>query len=277
MFMISRREIILGVIAVLLFAGLVAAYVRYDHMAMKSVDEERRYSHLASRALTAESLILDIRRVEKDFLLHRDISRTGLFDRRFDEIRSVLAEFHGSNLETDALKLEDQLRRYRTSVKSLIAKRVQLGMTEQDGLEGRLRIAVHEAESLLTNLEDHLLMADMLMMRRHEKDFMMRLQSKYIDQFDARFKKFVSELDRRGHDSATETRLRSLMQNYGLGFREWAAIRIELAEVLKDVEVHYSGVADGINQLNRQYETWAADHSSSFRSQPELGLLRRLL
>ncbi len=59
----------------------------------------------------------------------------------------------------------------------------KLGLTPDAGLEGTLRNSVHAIEDSLAQFKDSRLNELMLMMRRHEKDFMLRHDLQYRDQF----------------------------------------------------------------------------------------------
>jgi HAMP domain-containing protein len=58
------------------------------------------------------------------------------------------------------------------------------------GLEGQLREAIHAVEASNYSYDK----ADMLMLRRHEKDFFLRRDTKYADEFNKRTNSFYQEL-----------------------------------------------------------------------------------
>lgn len=60
---------------------------------------------------------------------------------------------------------------------------VQIGLDEDSGLRGALRSAVKEAESIVIELNDYEFTTYILMLRRHEKDFLLRMDEKYIVRF----------------------------------------------------------------------------------------------
>ena len=55
-----------------------------------------------------------------------------------------------------------------------------MGITPDKGLEGELRAAAHELENAFVALDRPALNVKTLMLRRHEKDFMLRRQAKYV-------------------------------------------------------------------------------------------------
>ena len=63
---------------------------------------------------------------------------------------------------------------------ALAQAETKLGLNETLGLSGSLRTAVHDIEGKLKESNHPRLRAEMLMMRRHEKDFMLRRDPKYL-------------------------------------------------------------------------------------------------
>jgi methyl-accepting chemotaxis protein len=69
--------------------------------------------------------------------------------------------------------------------KSLISwsKQVVIGLDHESGLYGSLRKSVHTVESILETEASDTLLKEMLTLRRNEKDFMLRLDMKYVERF----------------------------------------------------------------------------------------------
>jgi len=65
-----------------------------------------------------------------------------------------------------------------------------LGLNEKEGLQGKLRNAVHDIETKLKAYKDLPLSVSMLTMRRREKDFILRLDEKYITAMQGEHEKF---------------------------------------------------------------------------------------
>ena len=57
---------------------------------------------------------------------------------------------------------------------AVVETRKRLGLNENSGLEGAMRKSVHAIEARLKDFDEPRLTVLMLMMRRHEKDFMLR-------------------------------------------------------------------------------------------------------
>ena len=82
---------------------------------------------------------------------------------------------------TEKVKLaHDGFKKYAADFANLVGAEIKLGLNETLGLSGALRGAVHGIETKLKEIDDPRLTSWMLMMRRNEKDFMLRRDQKYV-------------------------------------------------------------------------------------------------
>jgi methyl-accepting chemotaxis protein len=72
--------------------------------------------------------------------------------------------------------------------------RVMIGLTPNDGLSGEMRQAVHNLESALSSQSQDKILVQMLLLRRLEKDFLLRGDEKYISEHEAKSLAFVKSL-----------------------------------------------------------------------------------
>ncbi len=82
------------------------------------------------------------------------------------------------------------LTEYKQRFNNIAALQQEIGLDPKSGLYGGLRSAVHSVEELLS--DNPRVLASMLMLRRHEKDFMLRGDLKYLEKFDAEIANFKS-------------------------------------------------------------------------------------
>lgn len=73
-----------------------------------------------------------------------------------------------------AASLRPVINLYATRFQNVVAAQRNLGFSEDDGFQGKLRNDVHAVEQRLSELNETRLTILMLMMRRHEKDFILR-------------------------------------------------------------------------------------------------------
>ncbi len=142
----------------------------------------------SSEALqSAEIHMLQARRHEKDFLSHKDLTYKTMFHSAvvtaLESLRTVNRAVPSS--EPAIAELTAQIQAYENTFDRLAGQVEALGLNEDMGLSGTLRTAIHQVESMVAAQNNHALLADMLMLRRHEKDFMLRGSTKYLDKFHA--------------------------------------------------------------------------------------------
>ncbi|WP_159440062.1 methyl-accepting chemotaxis protein [Phaeovulum vinaykumarii] len=137
------------------------------------------------------------REVEHHFALTRDVAAVGEHDALLRDLGTRLAALTTTagtldlrEIREKAAALQADVTGYGDAFAHLAAVRGQLGLDEKSGLEGALREAVHGAEDIVNTIGAPELLVKILMMRRHEKDFIMRRDPKYIDRLDARVAEF---------------------------------------------------------------------------------------
>ncbi len=135
---------------------------------------------------------------------------------------------------------------YETAVDAAAALRRQLGFNENEGLEGTLRKSVHAIESRLEafrktadgealGASERLLVA-MLMMRRHEKDFMMRGDApRYVGLVERRLAEFEKGLAALPADAPTRDALARDVRSYVETLKTYAATADRLTGAEREV------------------------------------------
>ena len=90
--------------------------------------------------------------------------------------------------------------------------------TENEGLQGKLRDAVHKAEARLGQIDEPRLTVLMLMMRRHEKDYMLRNDEAYANELRKRVTEFEKLLATTTLPDDTKAELKTLIEAYQQSF-----------------------------------------------------------
>ncbi|MFG0291563.1 MAG: methyl-accepting chemotaxis protein [Phycisphaerales bacterium JB050] len=112
-----------------------------------------------------------------------------------------------------------QSERYAVLTSELAKAYERRGLTHKDGLEGALREAVHALETDLQQQEHPTLSVLMLMARRHEKDYLLRGDTKYMASVESRLEEFKAEAERLEIAPETRERWIGLWQTYQTSLR----------------------------------------------------------
>jgi methyl-accepting chemotaxis protein len=242
----------INLIAITVVAGMavLAGIVRYEDGVQGSIEALAKTGHAtAAKAADLRADLLEARRAEKDFLLRKDLklaeAHEALRKTIMTEIDAIGAGTRGIGRNETAAKtaaMAKGLDVYFAQFKSLVAQTVALGLDENAGLTGSLRKSVHALETNLAKREDSALMATLLMMRRHEKDFMLRGTPRYVDALKKTAAELVSQIDGVDMPGDSKNEMNKYVQAYQRDFLEWANTAQAVAESQKQLSQAYRDV-----------------------------------
>jgi methyl-accepting chemotaxis protein len=185
-----------------------------------------------------ETEILQLRRNEKDFLARKDIKYFEAFSENYAElIRNISSleqayETIGKDLP-ELNKLRAVLNDYQQFFKDLVDAQKDLGLSSTDGLYGSLRSAVHVVEESIGN-SDYKLLSNMLQLRRNEKDFMLRLDAKYVDRWNNNASSFVQDINVSNLSSDAKSQAIDNISLYEQAFTDFVAGQKRLGFTAKE-------------------------------------------
>lgn len=128
-------------------------------------------------------------------MVARDEALEGSFNAAADEARNLAAALSATG-DDDGLmgRVAKGIAGYEAEFAAYVAAARKAGLDEKSGLLGALRKSVHGIETELKAEDADGLQVLMLMMRRHEKDFLARIDTKYVDRLDKRVEEFKAAL-----------------------------------------------------------------------------------
>jgi len=201
-----------------LLAMLVLVSLVYN-----SIEHIKHLKDGSQQISTLEIDLLMLRRNEKDFLSRKLVKYQDKFINNSQIFKADL--LHANQLLTGegiaVKKLTDfstLLNNYQDKFHQLVTLQKLIGLNPKDGLYGELRAAVHQAEKEIVALEQYQLFSAMLMLRRHEKDFMLRQQDKYLTKFNKQFDKTINLLQQQNFPFIKQNAIQQLLQSYRLHF-----------------------------------------------------------
>jgi len=213
----------LGLLAILAAIGFVTMFT-YNYLATTTLI---KFNSISRHTVQLEAEMLMLRRHEKDFIARKDLKYREKFTQTYAKITATLAQVEHDLLLVDISsqyieELKRELANYRNTFSLLIKQQQIVGLHAKDGLYGSLRNEVHQIESLLIEHETlsgssiavHSLMRTMLMLRRHEKDFMLRRDLKYVEKFNQRIAMMRNQLTSHNTISHFRQDLTIALNNY---------------------------------------------------------------
>ena len=212
-----KKKLIVVAIMVALTLIIILAL---EQFAMRKVVQ---LETLAVEAQQAEVEMLTLRRHEKDFLARLDPKYISGFQKTQASLISradqMVMELEKQGLDSTAAEdLGFYVSDYAIVFSDIYALQKEIGLTPTDGLYGALRSSVHNIEERLNSFNEDTLLKHMLMLRRHEKDFMLRLDMKYIPRFNDQIQTFKLALNDSFLPAGTQAEISGLLDNYQQDF-----------------------------------------------------------
>jgi methyl-accepting chemotaxis protein len=231
--------------------------------------------------------LLEVRRAEKEFLLRNDIK----YAEHHNEIqKSVTGDLNAFQQQARASGLDEftqkaggileGFNKYVAHFKALVASKTRLGLNESLGLEGALRGSVHAIETKLDELKEPQYLVTMLMMRRHEKDFMLRRDPKYGNDMKKRASELVVALEQSDLSPAIKDEVKRNLAVYQRDFFAWmdGALTVgneekAISEVYATIEPVIDAALKSIGEMTTRVE----DESEKSRADTKLNVLIGML
>ncbi|MBF0163643.1 MAG: GAF domain-containing protein [Magnetococcales bacterium] len=144
-----------------------------------------------------------------------------------------------------------------------IRKRIEtIGLDPSSGEHGRIREEIHEVEQMLTGHEEYPLLASMLQLRRHEKDFMDRKQTVYLERFHAEVDRFYTLVNESGESLSPSEKMqvRVLTVSYVQGFYTIVSEVLALAQQIDKFRLGVEETRKALDDLMDSLETIYQSH-----------------
>ncbi|WP_439182069.1 methyl-accepting chemotaxis protein [Carboxylicivirga taeanensis] len=212
----------------------------YTHFSLQNIQQNIL---IETHMYELESLILQMRRNEKDFLaratvdpafyISRKNKYASSFENNMQQAIKLCKELADEEL-IKACQMEltvDSIHQSLISYQQIFAQIQQTTLSKgykDFGLVGEMREAIHQVENALTNYNDEHLMVLMLMGRRHEKDFLLRHDLKYKQKFQDNIGQFMTTIEHSGYPPLAKKQLTERLNNYQTTFLNVVNKQVEL-------------------------------------------------
>jgi len=224
---------IVGLIGLLAFGAIYQIGSASQDASRVVASEGRAVSDLTKQISIR---MLEARRAEKDFQLRRDESYSKRqaeisagVDRDLENLKSMAKSGGFASILAKVETVQRGFASYTKNFTALAQAEIKLGLNEKLGLTGSLRGAVHDIESKLKEIDDPRLTSSMLTMRRHEKDFMLRRDEKYVGELKKTAADFSRLMAGADIQPPVKADIAKKLEKYQADFSAWAAGAMEVA------------------------------------------------
>jgi methyl-accepting chemotaxis protein len=209
---------------------------------------------LSKNVMKMEIQFLNIRRAEKDFLLRKDEKYIQRHKEAVEKLTQLTKDL--SVFEEKFPAIVDEKEKFLTAFDDYVQAfntvhetQVKIGLDEKSGLVGTLRKAVQGVEEIVKTQNQMALENLMLTMRRHEKDFLMRKDPKYLEDMKKRHEKFLAVLNASLIDGATKKTITDLMATYQADFSAAVSGILGMEESLSKLSDAYAAAEPFMEHL----------------------------
>ena len=264
----SVKTQVLSIIAASLFVMVIIITLAFDikERAETSLSEESSYSHVAQELQGLNKSSMLMHRHEKNYFAHLSLKHIELFitqaGRAITHVEDLIDHNEGQAKATMFL-IKQGIFTYRKHFVTAISYHQKLGLTADIGIEGELRTAAHNIESLLNELrlsetKPHELDAitiELLTLRRHEKDFMLRYGPEYLAKFKRRVKNLHSVIAQANIKNAAKLQIKAQLNVYNIKFKTWSLTKVALTNEKNRLNKVFAQFSPLINQAIQKYES----------------------
>ena len=217
----------LSAIAIVAIGVLLGTALYSHHVVSNEITKLAQYSQMDYKVSQIQAKALDMRQAQNDFLLSKDLAFVEAYKTSFEKAHKNIDDVALMSEAAPKMANIDNLRKiveqHKEQFDAIVADVSDMGLDEKSGLQGELRAAVHNVEEKLNTAGLDALTVKMLMMRRHEKDFMLRGADKYVDRIDKRRAEFADLLPASGLSTGDQAEIGKLLDTYQSAFQHYAA------------------------------------------------------
>ena len=165
--------------------------------------------------------MLNLRKHEKDFLARKDLKYLEKFKKTIKQIEDTNVKLEKEllhfKLSTKELKSFNKIvHNYSKIFYELVKAQQVIGLNPKDGLYGELRSKVQQVQDYAKKADDARLLSIVYDLRKQEKDFMLRLDKKYLTKFNSKLDKLNS--------NENYSNMSSLLSSYKTSFNKLVSL-----------------------------------------------------
>jgi methyl-accepting chemotaxis protein len=206
-------------------AGISLTIVVIIAVMFNSLAHVNTLGHVSYELAEARADMLMLRRNEKDFLSRQDLKYVKVFEENIGVLRAHLDLLEQDLVDEslDTQRVEEfwaGVQEYQDKFNAIVTLEQKIGLTPTSGLYGELRAAIHAVEESLKGANEQKILKDMLMLRRHEKDFMLRVDMKYQKKFDKDLNVMINNLNQTALNTTETENINRSLQLYKTKFDE---------------------------------------------------------
>lgn len=268
---ITHQFLLLSLIVLTGFVTIGLVYVYSQKMLEAAWVQENSVKHVVYLIDEINIELLRARQTEESFLLYHNLSHVSEYRKALDKLDTIIVKLKTTPLSPESVATIDSIQKsveaYRTAFEQIIASQTQIGLNADDGLQGEFRKVVHTLEKTLESVEDLRLVNTLLQLRRNEKDYLMRKDDKYIEQFNKNLSRFSELLLTSSLEDAHKNEIKKQISFYHESFLSLVNATKDIHTKMDRLQQAVQTVEPGFHQLREATQKRMADNSEFQRQQ----------
>ena len=249
-------------LAALLVVGVIQTLsANFQAVRQGATDEA---THAYEKVCAVNIDLLQARRHEKDFFLRNNeetvVAQGKAVAAGRRDLEALFTHLHQDGAVAALRGVVAGVEDYSKQFQAVAAKKRELGLTPEAGLMGGMRKAVHDIETSLKAASQPKLEVLVLMMRRHEKDFLARQDPKYGEDLKARVREFELALPAAELPEAVAADIRTKLAEYQRTFLAVMDATVAIRDESKVLSQIYSTLEPVLTSLS---DTISKDYEGS--------------
>ncbi|MCT7561856.1 methyl-accepting chemotaxis protein [Aliarcobacter butzleri] len=192
-----------------------------------------------------DSHLLELRKDEKDFFIRLDLKYIDSFNKLIQENQVYIEELDYllKNYSLNISELQEYnnlITLYKDTFNKYAQKQNEIGLTPESGLYGELRKSVHNVENFAEKSGNYELLSTIYNLRKQEKDFMLRRNLKYVDNFKSVIEPLINDtkysLNKENLKNYENAFLNLVSAETEIGLTHNDGLQLQIREIVKNVD-----------------------------------------
>ncbi len=244
---ISVKLFILAAVVILSFVFSNLLVDRSIRSNIKKLNESQELQDVFDIANNIDRDVLQLRRNEKDFVARHEleyVENMKVLHKSLLENLALVQELNIEGIDKDNLsQITFVLNNYMNNFNSYVNIIKEIGLNEDLGLQSQLRNSIHQIEDKFDDTDNYYILSELLMLRRYEKDYFLRFDQKYVDNFNERI-----EIISKNSNLDNEDDL--LLENYSSSFN----LIVNKYKTLEEKRVRFTDEVHKLEPLANTFE-----------------------
>ncbi len=225
---------ILGITAIISLMILILATVMQVSLISYNRDIDKTFKIIS----ITNNFIVNFNN-KSNFFLTKDLTKLknnkAILKKTIDTLTTLITAEKNKEIREKYILLKKQFQTVSKLTLTAIEYEKEIGLTEEQGIRKKLRDAVHKLETTITQINNKRLLSELLMLRRREKNFIIRKQKTYIDKWQKNYTIMQKDLfNSKLNQKIRRTLIQELTayQNY---FNTFARMTMESEKIKSDI------------------------------------------